>query len=136
MASGASCPHNGPLDSGAETDDRLLLEVVEVAGHSSLTVTSDPLGAVYPFCVGRGLWAAGLHLVEFFNRLPDHLVREKCGDVLELGAGLGVAGMALARKGARVCLTDVAGMLPLLDMNVSQNFHGVYGSSKRIESLT
>jgi hypothetical protein len=104
--------------------DSLLVENVAVKGHTDLRVTSDPSGRVYPFCVGRGLWMASLHLVEYFNHLPDHLICQNYGRVLELGAGLGAVGMCLARKGASVTVTDVEKMLPLLQFNVSSNFPG------------
>ena len=42
--------------------------------------------------------------------------------VLELGAGLGAVGMALAKKGARVVLTDKAESMVLLKRNVEENF--------------
>ena len=41
--------------------------------------------------------------------------------VLELGAGMGLAGLALAALGARVLLTDVASVLPLLRVNADRN---------------
>lgn len=40
---------------------------------------------------------------------------------LELGAGVGLAGLALAALGANVLLTDVASVLPLLTANVDRN---------------
>jgi len=42
--------------------------------------------------------------------------------VLELGAGCGVPGMALAQQGATVMLTDLAGACPPLELNVRANF--------------
>ena len=41
--------------------------------------------------------------------------------VLELGAGIGVAGLAAAALGARVLLTDLEGALPLLKLNAAAN---------------
>ena len=39
--------------------------------------------------------------------------------VLELGAGLGLIGIALANRGAIVTCTDTAGVLPVLERNVA-----------------
>ena len=40
---------------------------------------------------------------------------------LELGAGMGLGGMALALLGAAVEFTDIGDVLPLLQRNVDQN---------------
>ena len=40
---------------------------------------------------------------------------------LELGAGMGLGGMALAVLGAAVGFTDIGDVLPLLQRNVDQN---------------
>mmetsp|Transcript_51416 Transcript_51416/g.88498 ORF Transcript_51416/g.88498 Transcript_51416/m.88498 type:complete len:106 (-) Transcript_51416:640-957(-) len=42
--------------------------------------------------------------------------------VLELGAGTGIVGLALARMGAAVTLTDRAPLAPLLRRNAARNF--------------
>ena len=42
-------------------------------------------------------------------------------DVLELGAGCGVVGLALAQHGARCVLTDVAHVVPITRQNVALN---------------
>jgi hypothetical protein len=41
--------------------------------------------------------------------------------VLELGAGTGVCGLLCAKYGAYVDLTDVAGVIPLLQTNIAHN---------------
>jgi predicted nicotinamide N-methyase len=68
-------------------------------------------------------WSAGLELVKFMSASSqeehDHIQR-----VLELGSGLGVAGLALAAKSTicrRIVLTDRASAMPLLQYNVQQN---------------
>ncbi len=43
---------------------------------------------------------------------------------VELGAGVGAAGLALAALGARVTLTDKPGLLPLLRGNIARNWLG------------
>ena len=45
--------------------------------------------------------------------------------VLELGAGTGVVGLSLARRGAAVMLTDKAACLPLIEQNIGNNATGV-----------
>ncbi len=43
---------------------------------------------------------------------------------IELGAGVGAAGVALAALGARVTLTDKPALLPLLRGNIARNWLG------------
>lgn len=40
---------------------------------------------------------------------------------VELGAGVGLVGLALAAMGARVTITDVAKVLPLMQQNLAAN---------------
>jgi len=60
--------------------------------------------------------------------LARHL--EVCGKdfrdkrTIELGAGVGLAGIAMSRLGANVLLTDLASVVPLLEKNVSANCTG------------
>lgn len=44
------------------------------------------------------------------------------GVAIELGAGVGIPGMLLARHGWRVCLTDLPWLLPLTSLNVESHF--------------
>lgn len=69
------------------------------AGFLSLTVSRDMLAG------GTGCheWEAGFALAERAMALANHLRHRR---VLELGCGAGVAGVALARAGARTLLTD------------------------------
>lgn len=75
--------------------------------------------------VGVTLWPASMALCTFLvNRLA--LERFQQLRVLELGAGVGLLGIALAKIGARVTLTDAdatyaPGVLKLLRENVSNN---------------
>jgi predicted nicotinamide N-methyase len=78
-------------------------------------------------------WPAGLALVKYLNGTESHkLIRErKSHSVLEVGSGLGLAGLAFAHflscaspeTPAQVVLTDVPSALPLLLNNIDQNRH-------------
>ncbi|GET87632.1 hypothetical protein, conserved [Leishmania tarentolae] len=48
-------------------------------------------------------------------------------NIVELGAGVGCLGIALAMAGARVCITDLKELLPLMEHNVRRN-------EKRVQS--
>ena len=73
-------------------------------------------------CFGRGVgakkvWPATLRLCRYL-----HDAALEPGAVVELGAGVGVPGMLLARRGWRVTLTDLPWLLPLTALNVAANF--------------
>ncbi|RLN87450.1 hypothetical protein BBJ28_00009394 [Nothophytophthora sp. Chile5] len=83
---------------------------------------------------GHCVWDAALLLADYLQakasdttqsngRSDDH-ARFHFQDkkVVELGAGVGLVGMALAVLGARVVLTDQNYALPLLNKNVAANF--------------
>ena len=72
-------------------------------------MSDSPLHAVYPARPSRsiGQQSAGL-LLRGIN-------------VVELGAGTGIGGLAAAALGARVVLTDVASVVPLIAANVAAN---------------
>eukprot|EP00192_Tetraselmis_astigmatica_P003276 CAMPEP_0117666050 /NCGR_PEP_ID=MMETSP0804-20121206/10154_1 /TAXON_ID=1074897 /ORGANISM="Tetraselmis astigmatica, Strain CCMP880" /LENGTH=552 /DNA_ID=CAMNT_0005473539 /DNA_START=30 /DNA_END=1688 /DNA_ORIENTATION=- len=117
-----------PPEASDSNTNNLFVQRMQVLGHRELTITADPLSRVYPYCIGQSLWTAAAELVCFFNgSVPDEVVMRRFPSVLELGAGLGAPGMALALKGAaRVVETDREVMLPLLQFNVLSNFpaHG------------
>jgi hypothetical protein len=69
--------------------------------------------------VGACLWDGALLLAGFLAAAPRH--RLLGARAVELGAGVGVAGLAAARLGARVVLTDLARVLPLLEENLAAN---------------
>ena len=81
-----------------------------------LTVLADPLSPE----IGAGLWHAGHDLADLVASVPGDWLRKQC--VLELGAGVGLPGLAAACLGAAaVTLTDRAAALPLLRLNVDAN---------------
>lgn len=69
---------------------------------------------------GGHLWHAALALCRHLERWPDAQLAGR--RVLELGAGTGLVGMYLARRGAEVLLTDLPVMQPVLERNVRHNF--------------
>lgn len=100
-----------------ELEAALTCTELEVRGHPPLRILSDPIG-LWGGSMGSCLWAAALALVEFFAAEPARADGKR---VLELGAGLGAAGLALARLGATVRVTDRPSMLDLLQRNVREN---------------
>ncbi|KAK9830946.1 hypothetical protein WJX81_000881 [Elliptochloris bilobata] len=75
--------------------------------------------------LGTTVWDASIVLAKWLERnaRKGELSREKLRGkaVLELGAGMGLAGFACALLGARVMLTDTAAVLPLLARNYEAN---------------
>lgn len=57
--------------------------------------------------------------------MPDDADKLRGRQVLELGSGTGIAGIAAALLGAHVVLTDRAGTLPLLQSNVHQHAEAI-----------
>lgn len=55
--------------------------------------------------------------------LARHRVKGKRG--IELGAGMGLGGIALALLGCCMCVTDMPEVLPLLEANVCNNLSSV-----------
>jgi hypothetical protein len=97
---------------------------IEVSDEQSLTMLSDPIGT-WGGTIGSTLWAAALAFVEYFVVLEPEMAEQVFVGkrVLELGAGLGAVGMAVAKLGARsVELSDMADMVPLLRRNLAENF--------------
>ena len=77
--------------------------------------------------VGLVVWKSASLLADFLLSTKLRAQNSDSGDfataeVLELGAGCGVVGLALAQHGARCVLTDVAHVLPLLQQNVELNY--------------
>eukprot|EP00198_Chlamydomonas_reinhardtii_P003232 XP_001692568.1 predicted protein [Chlamydomonas reinhardtii] len=75
--------------------------------------------------LGTTVWDASVVLAKWFekNIRKGDFARSKVRGkrALELGAGMGLAGMAFAMVGANVVLTDTADVLPLLRINYETN---------------
>ncbi|GAX81883.1 hypothetical protein CEUSTIGMA_g9311.t1 [Chlamydomonas eustigma] len=54
--------------------------------------------------------------------------------VLELGSGTGLVGITCALLGGRVCLTDVAGLIPQIQENIDLNITGISDSGGSAEA--
>eukprot|EP00439_Symbiodinium_sp_Y106_P082774 s138_g22.t1 len=82
------------------------------------TTVCDPDHCYFSGLGAERVWAAGLALAR-------HLWQWSWSgspSVVELGAGCGLPGMVLARRGARVTLTDVPWLLQLMEYNIEANF--------------
>ena len=111
------CP--GDADGGGSRDPLKLVSYTVGIGKLRVHVCADLLGAWHG-TTGSSLWAAGPALASYLLRSEAAPLHGAA--VLELGAGLGVLGNALAAHGAgRVCLTDVPQQVPLLRHNVAAN---------------
>jgi len=66
-----------------------------------------------------GLWPGSLGFVHWAASKGSKFWKDK--RVLEVGSGVGLAGLALAKLGARVTLTDIRELVPLLRENVDLN---------------
>ncbi|XP_028854388.1 protein N-lysine methyltransferase METTL21D [Denticeps clupeoides] len=82
--------------------------------------------------VGCVVWDAAIVLAkyletQFFNP-QDGVCTWSSKNVLELGAGTGLVGIMAATLGAKVTLTDLEDLLPLLHLNIRANEALVTGS--------
>ena len=85
-----------------------------VEAPHALTIYEDPAGAG----PGGALWDAAVVLAHHVHCMAQVL---RGARVVELGAGTGLPGLAAARLGAHVTLTDRARALPLLRRNAECN---------------
>jgi predicted nicotinamide N-methyase len=92
-----------------------------VARSVTLRLAQDPNSEH----LGTTVWDASIVLAKYLERgmRKGELSRPKVSGKrgLELGAGMGLAGLSLALLGADVTLTDVAEVLPLLQANYERN---------------
>ncbi|KEG15066.1 hypothetical protein DQ04_00201190 [Trypanosoma grayi] len=103
---GGSSSNNGATHSAADDCDEMqLLQQLESA--------EDQLGAV--------LWNSNSVALRY---LQQHVLRDTAAAayrVVELGAGVGCLGIALAMAGARVVTTDLKELVPLMQKNIELN---------------
>lgn len=104
-------------------------------GNDSLRIHQDPVGDSWQAGIGATVWDCGLTLAKYAE-LQHQRALERGGAapfagvrVVELGAGTGIVGLALASLGAHVLFTDQACALPLLLHNVQQNAAAVAAAS-------
>ncbi|KAG2439293.1 hypothetical protein HXX76_004652 [Chlamydomonas incerta] len=69
--------------------------------------------------VGAVCWEGELFLATYLASLPAY--RYIGARVVELGAGPGLAGIMLAKMGAKVHVTDIAKVLPIVEGNLASN---------------
>lgn len=95
----------------------------EVGNNHNVVILSDMYGAwAGPGC-GGNVWASGPALLNWLDKTADRRALIADSSCLELGAGLGLAGMGLLKMGARTAhLTDLPKQMPLLRHNVAANF--------------
>ncbi|PSC76504.1 lysine methyltransferase METTL21D [Micractinium conductrix] len=96
---------------------RILQQPHQLAGAG---VNPDKLG------VAAALWDGALVLAAYLVAQPRYrYLGMRC---VELGAGVGLVGLALAAMGARVTITDVGKVLPLMRDNLAANgYHPARG---------
>ena len=115
------CSKLSLLDLGEAASPSTLSESVHTFGDISVRVLADPRKAGRIVGV---LWESAPCLVRWLLEDPERMdtyIKDK--RVLELGAGLGLVGTALAKLGARhVTLTDLPQQLTLLRRNLEANF--------------
>lgn len=109
-------------DRSLSTDRSLREEIIAVGEDGDhVRVLSDRAGSWGGTC-GSVLWAASGAALPW---LADRRALFEGCSVLELGAGLGLLGLGMAKLGARqVMLTDVPAQMPLLLCNAQANSEG------------
>ncbi len=104
--------------------------------NTSRTVQVESAGRTYTLhqepgsgLVGTSLWDSAVAFLRYLDEETAHESSPLSADrirgarVVELGAGCGLAGMALAAHGAQVTFTDKPEVMPHLEHNVRENMH-------------
>jgi len=76
---------------------------------------------------GAVVWDAGRVLAKYLEQQESSSMNGK--QVLELGAGTGLTGIAAAMLGASVVLTDLSAVVPLIEQNIRANSAAIMQSS-------
>lgn len=80
-----------------------LLQIQDMPGYLEKLVARSRPGQTVDLPLWAKVWTPGLILASFLLRLP----LPEGGEVLEIGAGVGLCGLAMASRGFRVTLTDL-----------------------------
>lgn len=79
--------------------------------------------------VGCVVWDAGIVLGKFLDYAQIFKNSSARKSVIDIGSGTGVVGLYAAALGANVILTDLPGLLPLLEKNIHSNKNVLNGSA-------
>ncbi|GLC37860.1 hypothetical protein PLESTB_001483900 [Pleodorina starrii] len=103
------------------TADELTLTVGE---DKSVTIRQQPKAInATRMGVGACVWEGELFLAAYLASLP--IYRYMGARVVELGSGPGLVGILLAKMGAKVHITDIEKVLPLIEVNIQSNGVGL-----------
>jgi hypothetical protein len=102
----------------------------DLKNQDTYSVISDPDSNYFMGHGAEGVWPAAKLLTRYLLTLPLEGVT-----MLELGAGCGLPGIAAARRGAHVVMTDLPWVLPLTGYNVDANFDDTDPQRPKLASL-
>ncbi|GFR43932.1 hypothetical protein Agub_g5070 [Astrephomene gubernaculifera] len=112
-----------------ETTDRWVLHAADeltltLSDGNSVTIKQQPK-AINATRIGVGacVWEGELFLAAYLASLP--LYRYIGARVVELGSGPGLVGILMAKMGAKVHITDIPRVLPLIEANIEANGVGL-----------
>ncbi|KAK9844006.1 hypothetical protein WJX81_001714 [Elliptochloris bilobata] len=115
-----------PVQSWLESPNRWQTQaaervILELAPGATITLQQQPRALTAArLGVGACIWDGALVMAAYLAaQPPGTFAGKRC---VELGAGVGAAGLALAALGARVTLTDKPALLPLLRGNIARNW--------------